>query len=209
MRRILLAMIVALVGMAAAPATAGATPAPDTSGSFPYCQKQILPGHIGPPSFYWDCRAIPVLILELPIPPDPPPCRCPFAIDLALVTVFPASQASAMTSRIHEGFNFLGLSEVTSDPGQATYWRNTAMNAFTAAAHMTGGRALPMARAGFYDQSRNTFLPAPSPGPQQAADYLRNGMTMLQQWLGNQNPELWDLIFPQFRNAYNVMVQYS
>lgn len=209
MRRILLAIIVALFGMVAPPATADATPLPDRTNSFWFCLPRFDPGTIGPPRIYWECHPIPVLVLELPPEIPDPPCQCPFAIDIPLNVVLPASLASTVMSRIHDGFNYLGISAVTSDPGQATQWQNTAMNAFITAAQMLGGRALPAARAGFFDQSRNTFLPAPYPGPHQAADYLRNGMTMLQQWLVNQNPQLWDLVVPQFKNAYTTMAQYS
>jgi hypothetical protein len=207
MRRILLAFVAALVGMAVLPAAADARPLPDTPTSFRLCLPRYDPGSAGPPFVYWVCVPIPVLVLP-PGLPDPP-CRCPFAIDPGLNAVLPASLATTVMSRIHDGFNYLGVAAVANDPGQATQWHNTAMNAFVSAAQMLGGRALPAARAGFLDQSRNTFLPAPYPGPQQAADHLRNGMTMLQQWLVNQNPQLWDLVVPQFDNAYTVMTQYS
>jgi hypothetical protein len=212
MRRILLAMVVALIGMVTLSAAADATPRPTPSASFHFCLSYVEQ-LAGPPRVVWDCRPTPLVERALPPGwPEPPPfplCDCPFAIELNLNVVLPASLASMVMSRIHEGFYYLGAAAVTSDPGQAAQWHNTAMNAFTTAAQMLGGRVLPAARAGFVDRSRNVFLPAPYPGPQLAADYLRNGMTLLQQWLVTQNPQLWDLVVPQLDNAYTAMAQYS
>lgn len=212
MRRILLAMVVALVGVMTLPAAADATPRPNSPDSFPFCLPYVEQ-FAGPPRIVWDCRPIPLAERTLPPgwpdPPPFPPCPCPFAIELNLNAVLPAGPASMAMSRIHEGFYYLGAAAVTSDPGQAAQWHNTAMNAFTTAARMLGGRALPAARGGFFDRARNAFLPAPYPGPQLAVDYLRNGMTLLQQWLVTQNPQLWDLVVPQLDNAYTAMTQYS
>jgi hypothetical protein len=210
MRRILLALIATLVGFAVMPATADATPRPDEpSRSLQICEPHWFVSSVGPPFRGWICRPIPVLPRELPPDwPIPPECRCLYAIDLRVHDVLPASHANEIMSRVHLGLNYLGQAAVTSNPGQAAQLRNSAMSAFTLTAQILGGLRLPAARGGILDPSGTTFLPSPTPNPQQAADHLRSGITMLQQWIGNQDPELWDLIVPQFDSAYTLLAQH-
>lgn len=40
---------------------------------------------------------------------------------------------------------------------------------------------------------------------QLAAEYLTDGVTMLQARVATQNPELWELIYPLFDAAYDAL----
>jgi hypothetical protein len=201
MRRILLALTAAALGLVAAPATADAGPQLTDSASPRICLPRWS-ATTGPVFRYWVC-----LPLAAVAPPDrPDPCFCPTAVDLGVQAVLPADLGNTVMSYVQNGLTGLGQAAIAGDAGQASQLHDAALSSFATAAGLLGGARLPRARAGYLDEHNGTFGPKPDPWQQRAADYLSNGITLLQQWIGNHNPQLWDLIVPQLDNAYGTLV---
>lgn len=140
-------------------------------------------------SQFWYCYEM--VIFELKVE-DPGPGECPYCAPTINIwdDLDPEIRQEYLTWR-GEGMQLLSKSAISEDPGEIKELRAMATDAFLTSAEILGKSEVKLEGVGWVDLENDKFYedPIPHPALEAAGQNLVEGLTLMQQALGDPDPQ--------------------
>ncbi len=129
--------------------------------------------------------------------------RCFWEIDLGTSVSLPAAVDKAFHEQLTAGLAKMSDAHIQRDPAAAAKLQQEAMSAFSSAARSLGSASVRPGVVGYYDELKQTTVPAHRAWLAAADQDLSDGLTLLQRSFAEPDPHPWRAAaLREFTKAY-------